>query len=123
MSSIATLWPTIRQVTYSTITALLAISVSAQWITDGQAQQWLTIGSSVLAGVGLVVSTLFVDRTSKAQEAKIENAVQVGIEHAGVRVNASVPTDALGQIPPQVRQHVETAYDRVLAERDRLLGR
>lgn len=118
MSSIAKYWPTIRQVVYGILAAGLAIAASAGWITDAQSEQWLAHLVTALGAVGFIVAGLFVDRTSPAQEQKIEHAVQVGVERAGVRVNATVSPPVVHQ----VREHVESAFDRILAERDRYLG-
>lgn len=80
MSNLAKYWPTIRQVAYGLLAAALAVAAAKGWITDTQSEQWLNHAVTLLGAIGFVVAGLFVDRTSPAQEAKIEQAVQAGIE-------------------------------------------
>lgn len=97
MKNVGKNWPAIRQVAYSVLAALLALGVALNVITEDQSTQWLSIATSILGAVGLLVANLFVDRTSSAQEQKIEQAVEVGFERVAQRA----------------QPHVQVAVDRV----------
>lgn len=105
MKKIGSNWPAIRQVVYSVLTALLGIAVAAQWISEDQSVQWLSIATQILGAVGFVVAALFVDRTSPAQEEKIERAVESGVERAVTAVQPHVEY-ARGAVN-EVRRHVD----------------
>lgn len=90
MKNVGKNWPAIRQVAYSVLAALLALGVALNVITEDQSTQWLSIVTSILGAVGLLVANLFVDRTSPAQEQKIEQAVEVGFERVAQRAQPHV---------------------------------
>lgn len=128
MISIGKYWPTIRQIVYGLLAAALAVAAGAGWITQDDADLWLTQSVTVLGALGFVVAGLFVDKTSPAQEQKIEQAVQAGIDRA-----VQVSTPVVRQVHDQVQvhaSHIEEAMreaqrirDVVRAEADRDLGR
>lgn len=103
MKNLGKNWPAIRQVAYSVLAALLALGVALNVITEDQSTQWLSIATSILGALGLLVANLFVDRTSPAQEAKIEQAVEVGLERAAQRVQPHVQagTDRVNDLREQ----------------------
>lgn len=128
MSNLAKYWPTIRQVAYGLLAAALAVAAGAGWITQDNADQWLAQAVTFLGAIGFVVAGLFVDKTSPAQEQKIEQAVQVGVERA-----AQVAAPAVKQAQEQIQYHVsnveesireaQAVRERLRAEADRYFGR
>lgn len=128
MSNLAKYWPTIRQVAYGLLAAALALAAGAGWITQDNADQWLAQAVTLLGAIGFVVAGLFVDKTSPAQEQKIEQAVQVGIDRA-----VQVVTPTVTQAQEQVQHHVsnveesireaQAVRERLRAEADRYFGR
>ncbi|MGX6513243.1 hypothetical protein [Rhodococcus sp. SJ-2] len=118
MSNLAKYWPTIRQVVYGLLAAALALAAGAGWITQDDADQWLAQAVTLLGAIGFVVAGLFVDKTSPAQEQKIENAVRVGVEQA-----AWAASPAVDAVIERAGQHAQSELERVRAEAERLLGR
>lgn len=128
MSNLAKYWPTIRQVAYGVLAAALALAAGAGWITQDNADQWLAQAVTLLGAIGFVVAGLFVDKTSPAQEQKIEQAVQVGVERA-----TQVAAPAVKQAQEQIQYHVsnveesireaQAVRERLRAEADRYFGR
>ena len=128
MSNLAKYWPTIRQVAYGVLAAALALAAGAGWITQDNADQWLAQAVTLLGAIGFVVAGLFVDKTSPAQEQKIEHAVQVGVERA-----TQVAAPAVKQAQEQIQYHVsnveesireaQAVRERLRAEADRYFGR
>ena len=125
MSGFAKYWPTIRQVVYGILAAALALAAGAGWITQDNADQWLAQAVTLLGAVGFVVAGLFVDKTSPAQEQKIEHAVQVGVERATHTPAVTVSVDrAVVQDAVEVAQReAQAVRDHLRAEAGRLLGR
>lgn len=134
MSSLAKYWPTIRQVAYGLLAAALAVAAGAGWITDEQSTQWLNHAVTLLGAIGFVVAGLFVDRTSAAQESKIEEAVRSGLEQTTQTSTGGAGGDA-GWLPggggggvfrlPDVRvpyPDVPSMLERVRAEAERRLN-
>ncbi|UVT24985.1 hypothetical protein NXT08_22550 [Rhodococcus pyridinivorans] len=103
MKNIATNWPVIRQAVYGLLTLVGAIAVGAGLLTESQSAQYLGYAALALTTLGNVLAALFVERTSPAQEQKIEQAVEVGFERAAQRA----------------QPHVQGAVDRVNDLRER----
>lgn len=90
MKSIAKNYPAIRQAIYGILTILGAIAVGAGLITESESAEYLGYATLVLTTLGNFLAGFFVDRTSPAQEQKIEQAVEVGFERAAQRVQPHV---------------------------------
>lgn len=90
MKNIAKNYPAIRQTIYGILTLVGAIAVGAGLITESQSAQYLGYGALALTTLGNVLAGFFVDRTSPAQEQKIEAAVTSGIERAAQQTQQSV---------------------------------
>lgn len=90
MKNIAKNYPAIRQVIYGILTVLGAIAVGAGLITESESAEYLGYATLVLTTLGNFLAGFFVDRTSPAQEQKIEQAVEVGFERVAQRVQPQV---------------------------------
>lgn len=90
MKNIAKNYPAIRQVIYGLLVVLGAIAVGAGLITESESAEYLGYATLVLTTLGNLLASLFVDRTSPAQEAKIEQAVEVGFERVAQRAQPHV---------------------------------
>lgn len=106
MKNIAKNYPAIRQVIYGLLTVLGAIAVGAGLITESESAEYLGYATLVLTTLGNLLAGFFVDRTSPAQEQKIEQAVEVGLERVAQRAQPHVQTAA-----DHVRMAADTANE------------
>ena len=127
MSTLAKYWPTIRQVTYGLLAALLAIAAAAGWITDAQSEQWLQHAVTGLGAIGFIVAGLYVDRAPKVNGVPADGPPRIDIQvgAGGSGGNGGWPGGGSGGSfgAPVVPVPPVSPLEQVIAEARRQLGR